>query len=364
MSDKDTANFDSPEKEEFLKRNVKMKKICPQCKREYTDENILFCYYDGNRLTEALPGMYESQQTQPPVQRMNSFTGEFGGFELNLQNTGHNVQIPPELINSITRIIQTNPKMPSDSENVKTWFWAIPSPKRKRNFISKLVNHVGFSRTNLFSYTICYFLIAVTYGLWVVQIMDKLNQKVTINLLYDPNFLALAAFATMFTLVILILPIVSLGYTATDIMQSSRKDFFLRIEPIILVMALVLNYLIFRFTGPIPILIIPGEPKIKGTPPTEHVVRSLKKSIYPSVLLAIGAFAGYALVKYYHIGSTFIQMNLEIMALFGLTILLFELMPFGNFIGKILLKYDATVFSVSFVLIIALLMVTISMSAL
>lgn len=359
MSDKDTTNFDSPEKDEFLKKNVKLRKICPQCKREYEQEDILFCFYDGNKLVQTSEPPTPIQPA--PVQRMSPITGDFSGFELNLQNSSHAVPIPIELIQSTTRFMQTNPKMPSDSDNVQTWFWAIPSPKKKRNFIFKFINHVGFSRTNLTSYSLCYLLVVFAYALWVAQIQPDL---LSINSLYDPNFMGLAVVTTIYCLVILILPIISLGYTATDIMQADRKDFYLRIEPIILIMAFVLNYLIFRFTGPIPILIIPGEPKIRGSPPTEHVVRSLKKSIYPSVILAVLGFAGFAFTKYYQYGTALVQMNFEIMALFGLTILLFELLPFGNFIGKILLKHDATMFSISLLLVVVLLMTAISFSSL
>jgi len=357
MSEKDQTDFDSQERDEFLKKNVKMRRVCPQCRREYEQEDILFCYYDGQRLIQT----NEPPQIQAaPVQRMSPIAGDFSGFELNLQNASHSVPIPIELIQSTTRFMQTNPKMPSDSDNVQTWFWAIPSPKKKRNFLSKFINHVGFSRTNLASYFFCYLLIIFTYALWVAQIQPDL---LSVNSLTDPNFLGLAVVTTIYTLVILILPIVSLGYTATDIMQANRKDFYLRVEPIILIMALVLNYLIFRFTGPIPILIIPGEPKIRGTPPTEHVVKSLKKSIYPSVVLAVIGFTGFAFTKYYQYGTALVQMNFEIMALFGLTILLFELLPFGNFIGKILLKHDATMFSISLLLVVVLLMTSISLSS-
>ena len=357
MSDRNNPTSDSSEEDVFLKKDLPMKRICPQCQREYTDPNILFCYYDGNRLiTTQAPQQFQ----QVPNQRPATFSGEFSGFEINLQNTRHNLQIPIELIQSTTRLIQTNPKMPLDSENVKTWYFAIPSPKRHRNFITKFVNHVGFSRSNLISYFFCYILILLTYILWLIEASQKDQTLADSITIYNPSVISLAILTTVYTLVVLILPIISLGYTATDIMQAHRTDFFLKIEPVIIIMALVLNYIIFRYGGPIPILIIPGEPKMKGAPPIEHVVRSLKRSVYPSLLLVLGACGALAGIKYFNYGSLLLEKNVEIMALFGLTILLFELMPFGNFIGKILLKHKPLTFYVSFTLVIMLLMTVIS----
>ena len=358
MSEKDNTNFNSSEKDEFLKRNVPLKKICPLCKREYSDENILFCYYDGNRLVLTNePG----ETITPNIQKTSYLFNEFSGFELNLQNSSHNLQIPLELIHSTTRLIQTNPKMPLDSENVKTWFWAIPFPKKKRNFISKLFSHVGFSSVNLFSYLMCYILILATYILWVTETNSKIFNFTAI---YNPQIIGLALAATIFTLIVLILPIISLGYTETEILQATKNEFYLKIEPVIFIITLLMNYIIFRIGWPIPILIIPGEPIIKSPVPTEHVVTSLKRSIYPSVVMVLVAFVLGLGMKYLKYGSTLVQMNIELMALFGLTILLFELLPYRNFIGKILLKKKPLTFYVSFSLVIFSLMVILSLTQL
>ena len=360
MSDKNDTNGNSSVEDEFLKKNLPAtRKFCPQCNREYTDENIAFCYYDGTRLV--LSNQIRPMQSQMQT-RMNRFSQsalEFNGFELNLQSS-RNIQIPLEIIDSTMRLIQTNPKMPLDSENVKTWFWSIPSPKKKRNILMKLINHVGFSRNNIVSYIICYILILITYGLWITKpnadIFTLINE-----IIYNPVELSMALFTTIFALIVLILPIISLGYTETDILQASRKDFFLRIEPTIFVMTLILNYIIFRFGGPLPILIIPGEPKVKGAPPLEHIVKSIKRSIYPSLILVLGSFSVFMAIKIlkYNVNS-FILLNIQLMALFGLTILILELMPFGNALGKILLRNKPVLFYFSLTLVTMLLMTVIT----
>ena len=355
MSEKDNATFDSSEEDEFLKRNLPVKKICSQCKREYNDPNILFCYYDGNRLTlTETPNMVKSGYTQKAPQIFN----EFSGFELNLQNAGHNLQIPLELIQSTIRLIQTNPKMPLDSENVKTWLWAIPSPKKKRNVFSKLINHVGFSRINLASYLVCYILILATYIMWVTEINPQIFN---LDALYNPVILGLGLVSTLVTLFILIFPIISLGYTESEILQATRKDFFLRIEPTVFFMALILNYIIFRLGWPVPILIIPGEPKIKGSVPIEHIAKSIKRGILPTLVLGLGSFGVYLGMKLLKYNNSLIMINVELTALFGLTILLFELLPFGNFIGKILLKQKQMTFYFSFTVVVMSLMTIISL---
>jgi hypothetical protein len=350
MSEKNNTNSDSYKEEEFLKKEVSKNSICPKCNRVYEDENILFCYYDGTKLSnsnQSAQNIVQKRTNLPPVH-------EFTGFELNLQNTSHNIQIPIEIIQSTTRLIQTNPKMPVDTQNVKTWFFSIPSPKKKRNFISKLVNHVGFSRTNLVNYLICYLLVFITYYFWITRPENNLLEGIT---LFSPITIGIILFTTTFTVILLILPILSLGYNATEILQASRKDFYLKLEPTLFIMIIILNYIIFRFNGPIPLLIIPGEPKVKAVPPIDHIVKSLNKSIIVSLVLVAGiSIINGAILLQQITVSPFIKTNIQIMAFFGLTILILELIPFGNAIGKILLRHKPMTFYLAFTTVSLLLM--------
>lgn len=356
MSEKNNVNSKSSIEDEFLKKNLpspSTSKICPRCGKVYTDDGILFCYYDGTRLT------LNPQPIQVPNNTPTQYSSEFGGFELNLQNTAHNIQIPVEIFQSSLRLLQSNPRMPVESENVKTWFWSIPSPKRNRNFLIKLVNNVAFSRTNLFAYFVCYLLILATYVLWVANVDNSLFAEFTADKPY--NFLLVGGISFV-VLITLILPILSLGYTESDILQASRKDFYLKIEPTLIITIVILNYLIFRFGGPLPIIIIPGEPKVKVAPPKEHLVNAIKRSVYPSLFIAITTSAMFFIVYFEYIKtSTFILMNFEITALFVTTILILELMPFGSSIGKIILKSKPVFFYVSFLIMTTLLMSIISM---
>ena len=357
MSEKNNVNSKHSIEDEFLKKNLPSNqfgnKICPRCGKIYSDENILFCYYDGTKLT------FTTQQAPISTSRVSPFQSDFSGFELNLQNSAHNVQIPIEIFQTTMRLLQTNPKMPLESDNVRTWFWTIPTPKKNRNFLIKLVNNVGFSRTNLFSYLLCYILIIITYGLWITNVDSSLLADLTIA---KPTNFLIVGITCFIVLVVLILPILSLGYTESDVLQASRKDFYLRLEPTLLITILILNYLIFYFGGPLPILIIPGEPKVKVAPPNEHLVSSIKRSIYPSVLISLLSFAAFLAVQEGLVNVTsFVEKNIEIATLFIITILILELIPFGSSIGKILARNKPKIFYVSFFIITAILMVMISM---
>ena len=293
---------------------------------------------------------------------IKNFGGDFGGFELNLQNTAHNIQIPIEIIQSTTRLIQPNPKMPMESENVRSWFWSIPTPKKKRNFLTKLLNNVGFSRNNLYSYFLCYILVLITYGIWISRVNPIFYQDLLMG--YNRSVLFVIAGIALYISLILIVPIVSLGYTESESFQATRNDFFLKIEFSLFAMILGLNILIITIGGAIPIILVPGEPKAKITPPMEYVVKSIKRSVYPSLLLLLGAVSIFILGKFFPVTSIpFFETNVEILAYFSLSILLLELIPFGNTMGKILLKHKPSTFYFSFTLVIMLITVVISLAA-
>ena len=358
MSEKnDNVNSGSSNGDEFLKKNLPMNKICPQCGKIYTDQEIVFCYSDGMKLT--LTNQQKTQQPQP--RKYSPFSADFSGFELNLQSAAQNVQIPIEIIQSTTRLIQPNPKIPTDSENVRSWFWSIPTPRKKRNVFLKLMSNVGFSRTNLYAYFICYLLVVVTYGIWISRANPAFFTELTGSV--NPKLLLIIAGLSFYTVLLLIIPILSLGYTESETFQASRKDFFLRIEPSLFLMIIGLNYLIMTFGGAIPILLIPGEPKVKVTPPVEHVVRSIKRSVFPSLLLGLGAFAFFIIAQYFPIPVIpYVKTNAEILAYFTLSILILELFPFGNTIGKILLKHQPKTFTFSITLVLTLIAIVITLS--
>ena len=154
--------------------------------------------------------------------------------------------------------------------------------------------------------------------MWVTEINPQI---IKLDALYNPVILGLGLVSTLVTLFILIFPIISLGYTESEILQATRKDFFLRIEPTVFFMALILNYIIFRLGWPVPILIIPGEPKIKGSVPIEHIAKSIKRGILPTLVLGLGSFGVYLGMKLLKYNNSLIMINVELTALFGLTIL-------------------------------------------
>ena len=350
MSDKESIE------DEFLKKNLPTNKKCPQCGKVYSDENILFCYYDGMRLTSTT----QVPNQQPTRQRFLSPGGDFTGFELNLQNSAHNIQIPIEIIQSTTRLLQTNPKIPTESENVKSWFWSVPTPKKNRNILIRLISNVGLSGANLRSYIACYLLILITYGFWLGNADSNLLQEI---LNYDPFIMGQILLITVYTLVILILPILSLGYTESESLLATKNDFRLNFEPMLFITIIGLNYILLSIGVTLPILILPGEPKVKITPPTEYVVKSIKRSIYPSLLLMLGAFVALIILKFNVLGlsvGNFTMINIEILAYFAQSILLLETIPFGNTLGKVLLKHKPLTFYVSFTLIMIIVSVTLS----
>ena len=329
-------------------------KYCPKCNKSFNNEpDLAYCYFDGTKLvTGNISPDTETTRTETiPLQ------SEFSGFELNLQNP--NLNIPLDIIQTTTRLIQVNQRMPDSAENVKTSYWTINSPKPKRNFITKRIKHVGFSKPNIMAYLVCLIFIAITYSLWIYRALPNFTLQSIQN---DPQALGTILIVNVMVLIVLIFPVISLGYTATDVVQATKKDYFLKLEPTLFILTIVLNYVIYSFGGPLPILIIPGEPKIRGLPTIESIVKAVKRGIYPTLLLVLGFFTlSMAVELKYVITTEFIQKNIQILTMFGLAVLVLELMPFGNAIGKILLKHDPLSYYLGFSLTMILLFASLSM---
>lgn len=356
MAEKNSSNSNESEKENIEQANTKTSKSCPKCGKVYQDgKEVTFCYYDGAKL---VIGEYTVQSSvQSPPQIKNPL--DYIGFEISLQNSNNVANIPLELIQSTTRLLQPNPKLPIIAENVKTSFLSIPSPKLKRNFLTRRIKHSGFSRGNLFAYFYCLLFVGITYGMWMIRAIRHYDIDYTSNLTY---LVGISLIINFFLLIVLILPIIMLGYAATDTIQASKDDFQLKIEPSLFIFSIILNFMIFSFMWPLPIIVIPGEPKIRGVPPLNTVSRAIKNGILPGFFLVLSAFTLLTLTNQNIIQmDIFLKMNLEIFVLFGLSIFFLELMPFKNAIGKLIQKHSPTTFYVIFMAVFMLLISTLSM---
>lgn len=315
--------------EEGVKPSMK----CPECGNQYPND-VNFCFFDGTKLVEMTGEEKTTTQSRPASQAHSRFTG----FGVPVDQPKQ-LQIPLELIQSTTRILNPSPKLPTRTETVRSFYWSVPMPTARRNPLTKLFSHVGFSRQNLMAYLACLAMVVAVYALWAYQLVQ--DQGLTLMTSW-PTLVGFGAVVSLATLTVLVLPIVSLGYMASKIIQATSQEFKLQVEPTLLVLNLVLNFIIFQFQGPLPILIIPGEVKMRGMPPKEKMGVAVTVSLgtgvllgYVSLVLAgispMGEFFGVSNL----VLDPLVAANLKILAVFVTATLVLAMLPFGNAIGRI-----------------------------
>lgn len=349
--------------------NDKASKACPKCNNRFPN-NVNYCLFDGTQLQEIQPN-------QSPIVSTNSFQKQknpineslktkFSGFEIPFTHNPHS-PIPIDLIRTTTNLLVPSLNIPTSIKNVKSTYWSVSAPKKSINPLIKWIDHVGFSRNNLMAYLVISVYVAIIYYLWYLRDIEftalQLEQYVPNNQLLST--LIFGGITISISLFILILPVISLGYTSTKIVQANRQDFQLKLEPTLFILTLLLNGIIYYFLpGPLPIILLPAEIKLRGLPPKKEISKSIFRGIIPGIILtfifvAIYLFAtidqwlGIPPIWYI---NPIILTNLKILVIFGTGINLLAMLPFGNALGRLIQDYNRKWYYLLFILSIILLL--------
>ncbi|MHA2365758.1 MAG: zinc ribbon domain-containing protein [Candidatus Hodarchaeales archaeon] len=334
----------------------KFYKTCPKCNNRFP-ETVNFCFFDGSKLLQS-----ETKQGPQQIRSKSSQSQsipQFSGFEVPIK--AQHSPIPLDLIRTTTSLLIPSPKAPVRVKNVKTSFWSIPAPKKEKNWITKWFNHVGFSRINIMAYLICVFYVGIIYGLWFYRDFETLsfnNEWVELGTL---------AFLSIFIAsLMLVLPVITLGYSATKVVQSDRTDYQFRIEPTLLIITLVLNFIMYQvaFQFPFPILLLCGQIKMRGLPPKNEISKAITKGVIPSIVLAYFFIVLYFITTIdqwtdfqpiFNTVNPLITINFKILAIFGTGISFLVMLPFGNALGKLIQERSLKTYYFMFFLTVILL---------
>lgn len=327
-------------------------KSCPKCGKVYADKEISYCYYDGSKLVAG--GSSKQLQSKMAVQEPSENLFDDFGFEIDLKNSNHLSNIPLALMQSTTSLLQPNVKLPAIIENVTSPFFSIPSPKPRRNFFAKRIKHSGLSDVNLYGYLLTFLFVSLIYTFWLYRAYIE-PYNITIASI-TPDMFIIAFFLNIVLTFIMVFPLVSLGYSLTNSVMATKKDFRLKIESSTFIFSIILNFLIFRLGWPLPIIVIPGEPKIRGVPPLKVVAKAIRNGFIPGFFIILLSFGALQLINYFNLQvSIFLLLNLEIFLLFSLSTYFLMLMPFKNALGKLIQKDSPTVFYTIFLTVFAFL---------
>ena len=325
----------------FQTENPKSIKICSKCNNTFP-ENVNFCYFDGSRLSTANEQPSINSDKPQSVKSAMKFKSHFSGFEIPISHQNQSA-IPIDLIQTTTNLLMSSPKMPVSIKNVKNAYWSIPAPKKDKKPFLGWFDHVGLSRTNLMSYSFIFGYVAIIYAIWFYGELDSLAIS-----LVNPSLIITGFIMIIIITSILVLPVITLGHITTNIVQSERQDYQLKIDPTLFFLTLLLNVIIYSIEGPIPIILLPAEIKLRGLPPKKNIASGITKGVLPGIILTFTIAIVYFVAtidQWTNLSpittlSPLIIINLKLLLVFSTGIIFLVMLPFGNALGRLVQEYN------------------------
>ncbi|MHA1992341.1 MAG: hypothetical protein ACW981_03045 [Candidatus Hodarchaeales archaeon] len=308
--------------------------VCPVCGKKFP-EDVKFCLFDGNPIEKVSEKQVSQtkdetdseiiQKKKSNIEEKNNVLYQFSGFEISANGLYSN--LPLELLRSSTSILNPSPKAPNDVKLINTSdFFSVLAPKPKLTFFSSF-SEAGLTRKNLTSYLITYLFITSLFLLWMV---GTLSLDLVIN---SPTIITTILIWSLIVTLIFVFPVIFTG----KIVARIQSEMVFKIEPTFLVLSFAINIFVLQIPFPFPIIVFPGEMKIKTLPSKEELSKAIYKGLVLSFILLIIStfffFLSNTILQSYFNENFLITSNLGfLIASLALSI---NLLPFGNMFGKL-----------------------------
>jgi hypothetical protein len=308
--------------------------VCPVCGKSFP-EDVKFCLFDGNPVESRIKkpiSQIEAETDSEIILKKNSknigkdnVLYQFSGFEIS--SNGLYSNLPLELLRSSTSILNPSPKAPNDVKLINTSdFFSVLAPKPKLTFFS-FFNESGLTRKNITSYVITYLFITSLFLLWMVG-------TISLDLVTSsPTIIATILIWSLVVTLIFVFPVIFTG----KIVSRIQSEMVFKIEPTFLVLSFAINIFVLQIPFPFPIIVFPGEMKIKTLPSKEELSKAIYKGLVLSFILLMLSLVFFILsntiLQLYFSENFLIASNLGfLIATLALSI---NLLPFGNMFGKL-----------------------------
>jgi hypothetical protein len=320
------------ESELEIQSNIVKVNRCPVCNKSFP-EDVKFCLFDGNPVTKIDEVKLLQQEDasevlikkKPDLEGKKNILYQFSGFEIS--TNGMYSSLPLELLKSSTSILNPSPKIPKEVKLVNTSdFFSILAPKPKLTFLGFFTN-AGLTRKNITSYSITYFFVVLLFLLWMVA---KTN---IVTFLNSPSILVVILIWSLIISLIFLLPVIFTG----RLVARLQSEMVFKIEPSFLILSFAINIIVLQINFPFPIVVFPGEMKIKTLPSKIELGKAIHKGLVGGFLLLILS----TIVVIIGLSSTILSFGTDIVPSINLGFLMaslalsINLLPFGNMFGRL-----------------------------
>ncbi|MFW9991429.1 MAG: zinc ribbon domain-containing protein [Candidatus Odinarchaeota archaeon] len=348
---------DLQKKPASMKYELTGTKSCPYCKQNFKGD-LRYCISCGRPLINI--SLKPQRESRPEIT-----STPFTGFSVPILTTGskmtalgsdESIGIAGTPSVSILRpSFQTTPadsrtSMSSSSlkaKSVKSLLFTVTAPQRlsstesfKKSFLVSFKGYVLTAVFVFFVYVFWYFFFfesSVLFSLISLNFVDPfpLEKIVTIVLLSIPN--------SLFVTIMLLLPVITLSHKTY---YKHEITVVYNIEPAIIILTIFTNIIITALQLFIPLIMLPGDIKMKQLPPKREIGKGLGRGVTACVL----ATAILGIVVFITIGGLpasieptslhVILKSAQITFIMSSWVCLITLLPFGNVLGKMVQEWN------------------------
>ncbi|MHA2298908.1 MAG: double zinc ribbon domain-containing protein [Candidatus Hodarchaeales archaeon] len=325
-------------------------KFCPYCKKTSKRE-LQYCISCGKPLINI---SLRSQRKS----HLETASAPFKGFSVPVLSTGSNVSVTgsktgfdipgkpsvsilkPTFQNRSASGVSSVTSESLKSKNVKSLLFTITAPQRvssrvsfNKSFIGSFKSYVITAVFVFFVYVFWYFLFFEGINLELINEFP-LEKIISIILLAIPN--------SLFVTAILLLPVITLSYKTY---YKHEITVVYSIEPAIIILTVFTNIIITFLALFIPLIMLPGDIKMKQLPPKKEIGSGLGLGVTACVIatsvLGLVVFMSFVLsTATTPVNVDVLVKSLQITFIMSSWVCLITLLPFGNVLGKMVQEWN------------------------